>query len=1472
MIYIVTVIFSLLLTFYLIFRSEAVQKLMVRLAVDYFSKELKTEIRISGFDFSIEHGLLVEGISILDRQKEILFSANALGVKPGAFSLKKHKLNISKVFIEKGNIQLITHRGDSVLNFQFIIDHFASSDTTIKSDTTPSPQWKISVSAVSLRETRFHLQDDNEPPTPEGMDYTNIDVSEINLDVTDILFDADTIDANIKYLSAKERSGIVLHNLSGEFQVGPRFLKAHNLKILTDHSDLSLTFDFLYDQWAAYNDFLNKVTIQAKIDPSYLDLQDIGYFAPELLVMKDRIRLSGNIKGTVSNFKARDFRFAFGKNTFFYGNISAIGLPDVEETFIDLNVKAMNTNKEDIESLLIPGDIRRLELPGMLANIGVISLKGIFTGFYNDFVAKAHFNTNLGNISTDLSLKKPKGSSPIGYNGQLDVGSFDIGKLTGNEKYIGIITFRADVNGQGFKLSNADLKMNLRIDSVFLNNYNYTNLDISGSLAEKKFSGLLNIDDPGLHLDFNGLIDMADSLPDFDFKAKVNHARLFDLHLLKRDSLENLTTSLKVNFQGTNLDNIDGSILIDSTVYSEGNKLITMDHLSLLTRQDTAYGKSYHLQSDFVDADITGAFSFKALVPSLSTFIQNYLASFNMNDSLIALSQLQTNQKMNYEVRFRNSDEVTNLFLPFVRIAPKSTFHGYYNEEKGSLVMKGSSPALFINDIELSDWYLDAENKKKDLSIKSGAAHVYFKRADKKDSLEVKIDSFQLVSNLRQDSVLYKVNWYGNSKSSEFDGFASFRDSPVIKLKIKQFNVFLNEKYWTVNPENFVSIDTSSVRFSKLDFNSEDQYLKVNGTLSRSNSDTLKIDFNKVDISKLDQLIGSEQIDVDGILSGRVRLAKPYTNITVLSDLRIDKLKFNKEELGDATFNILFDAEASRFDVKSQSSHTENIVTNIPFSLTGSYFSDKKNPHFDFDLALMNLNLRAVRPFVSSFMSGVNGMASGQIKIKGSLDKLLITGQLKMMRTEFKINYLNVPYSFTDVVTIDTNGFFFKNISLFDSLGHKAVLNGKITHNYFRNLRLGLNIEMVDFAAFNNTRTQNSVFYGNARASGNASITGPPENINIIVKATNGGKTHVVIPIDLTQSVGQNDYIIFVNPGTDSLEMLKEKPGVNTSGLSLDLGLRVNQDAEVEVFFPDQLGNLKASGTGNFLLGMTPTTPFTLSGTYKLSKGFFLFQFKNLLRLPLSIKEGSTISWSGNATDANISISAVYKTKAPLKGLTTYTEEEGIRIPVECIVRLGGKLMNPDMSFAINLPNVEETIRNLVYTSIDTNNPITMTEQVVYLMVLNQFKPVVATSSTIDVGATSMSLVTNQINSMISQISSNVNVNVNYKPGSSTTSQEFDVGISTQLFDDRLLIDGTFGMNSYKNSSMQQSSTIVGDINIEYVLTKNRRWRVRAFNRTNTLNILNNNSPYTQGFGIKFQRDFTSFRELFHSAKKKMEK
>jgi hypothetical protein len=189
------------------------------------------------------------------------------------------------------------------------------------------------------------------------------------------------------------------------------------------------------------------------------------------------------------------------------------------------------------------------------------------------------------------------------------------------------------------------------------------------------------------------------------------------------------------------------------------------------------------------------------------------------------------------------------------------------------------------------------------------------------------------------------------------------------------------------------------------------------------------------------------------------------------------------------------------------------------------------------------------------------------------------------------------------------------------------------------------------------------------------------------------------------------------------------------------------------------------------------------------------------------------------------------------------------------------------------MPNVEEDVKTIVYSAIDTTNANEMNEQMIYILVMNQFKPVTGSGfDQFDVSGTSLSLLTNQVSSWLSSVSKNVNVGVNYKPGYQNTGQEFDVALSTQLFNDRLLIDGLFGMSQNTSQTVQKASTIVGDINIEYILTKNRRYRLRAFNRTNSVDILNNNSQYTQGVGISWQRDFNNWLELFKSDKKKKRK
>jgi len=1460
------VILSLLITLYFLFRTTGVQTFLARVGAHYLSRELNTEVKIQGLDISLRHGLVIERIKVLDLKHDTLFTAERLGVRPDLLRISSTRIVISRVFVDNGTFQLLLSPGDSLLNIEHIINHFSGPDT-LPADTTPSAPLTIQVASIKIKNTRFHYRDGNEPQIPFGMNYGDIDVHDINLDISGIEIQGDTIRANINTLSAREKSGFIAHSFTGKFQVSPVFLKAHDLRIITPHSDLDFSFEFHYPGWRSYLDFLSKVTIHARISPSILDLTDIGFFAPEIRQMQNRFRLTGSIDGTVRNFSAKGLRFSFGDRTLFAGDVAMKGLPSIYNTYADLRIHELHTTFKDLSSFQIPSDPPNLPIPAMVERLGEISLKGSFTGYYDDFVANLQINSQIGAATADLLVTRTEGAK-TGYSGRLSGRNLEAGMISGMPASLGQVTFQASLDGKGLSLEDADLKLKLHVDSMVANHYLYHDLDIDGALCRRQFDGTIDVRDPNLELWFKGLLDFRDTVPRFNFSSHISQARLNQLKLVEGDSINELTTSLNVDFTGNTLDNLEGFIRIDSTRYIVNDKEVTMDRFILYTDRDLANNsKSYHLESDFADARILGDFRFTSLVASLSVFLQNYIASFRMRDSLIQ-EYLPANQIMSYDILLKDTRELTAIYLPFLTIANGTTIRGEYNEKKPGLTLQCRSDLLNVGGVELEGWYLDAETRQHQLALETGSSIIYFKRKTPEDTVQISIDSFQLAARLQHDSLDYDFFWKGQGIPSYFSGYASFHNYPLILTHIGEFDVAVDRRKWSLDTSNYTVIDTSAILFSGLNFFAGDQFLKVNGKISANPADTLSVQFNKVDASRADELLGGG-IDLDGSVSGNVRLSGLYEKLSFLSDILIRDFSFNKELLGDATLRVTYESDKSRFDILSEIIYTGNVGKNIPFSLKGSYSTDREHPGMDFKLALKNLNLRMFGPFVSDFMSGLNGLASGEVTIRGTPERPLMDGKVNVKRTEFRISYLNVGYSFADEVHIDSNAIRFNNITLYDSLGHKALFYGAITHNAFQDLRLDLHLDLNDFSAFNNTRAQNNLFYGKARGTGTVAITGPIDKIHIDVRARTGGNTKMTIPIDLTESVGDNDFIVFEQKEGDSLVVVKPKSGQGGTDIFLNLALQVTQDAEVEVFFPDQLGSLKANGTGNLLMTMTPTTPFLMNGTFTLARGSFVFTFRNLLRLPMAIHEGSNISWSGDPADASLNLSATYRTKAPLSGLTSDPQLASIRFNVDCILRLGGRLLNPDIRFGINLPNVEESIRTIVYSAIDTSNVAEMNEQMIYLLVANQFKPVVSgATASFDMGATSVSLLTNQISSILSGISKNVNVGVNYRPATGNSYQEFDVNFSSQFLNDRLLIDGTFGMNSYNSTTLQQTSTVVGDINIEYVLTKNRRWRVHAFNRTNTLSILNNNSPYTQGVGLTYTRNFSSFRELFKPAKK----
>ena len=122
---------------------------------------------------------------------------------------------------------------------------------------------------------------------------------------------------------------------------------------------------------------------------------------------------------------------------------------------------------------------------------------------------------------------------------------------------------------------------------------------------------------------------------------------------------------------------------------------------------------------------------------------------------------------------------------------------------------------------------------------------------------------------------------------------------------------------------------------------------------------------------------------------------------------------------------------------------------------------------------------------------------------------------------------------------------------------------------------------------------------------------------------------------------------------------------------------------------------------------------------------------------------------------------------------------------------------------------------------------------------------------------TTTELLSNQLSHWLSQISDEWDIGINYRPGDEISKDQVDVALSTQLLNDRVLLNGNVGYGG----QAEQASNIVGDVNLEVKLNKSGKLRVKAFNKAND-KLIYEESPYTQGVGIFYREEFNTFSGL----------
>ncbi len=1459
-------IISIPVAFFSIALDPQLQTISARFAASFLSNEFQAKVSIERLSISPFLDVILKEVYVEDKQNDTLIYANDLKVNIANPLRKRDKIQIVGVSAKNAVIKLHKYKGDTSFNINMISDFFKSDKQAEINDTIQSPGVSLLVKNAELENVSFSLINETRPRKDKGMDYHNLGVKVKYCQVKNIRIINDSIFSTVRELACKENSGLIVESMSGEFVVSPQCLIAENLLLKTAYSDIDLDFSFTYDNWNAYLDFVNDVKITSEIRKSTLNLKDIGYFANALSTMNNPIRIGGNVKGRVSNLRAKGFRFSYGKDTRFYGDISMNGLPNIENTYTHLNIHNFEASQNDIKSFSLPIESKYIAIPESLSELGNVNIKGSFTGFFNDFVSYGSFSTSLGEFSTDLIVKQhPKAS--VSYDGKITAEKFNIGKLLNLGDYLGTFSITALIDGKGLNEDNVVINMNAIVDSLEFMGNSFNKIEIKGEVSENQFNGNANIEDELGQLLFDGNVDFKTDIPVFDFTADIKNAKLYELNLGNRYEDMELSSKLRCNFVGYKLDDLEGRINIDSTRYYENHKSYSLDKFALITLKDTGTHKSIMISSDIFDATIKGSFLFNELKPAISNTIDQYLTS-----EYIGLDKNDINintQLIDYKIQLKDTDGLTDLFIPDLLISPETYISGSYKSNTNNFILGLKSPRIKYQGLKLNSIDFTSNTSPNNFSFDLLTDNLRLKESSETDSLNLGLDSLKITSLLRNDSVLFTINW--NDKTlddkniGDIEGYIAFIDTNKVYSMLTKAEVVINDSSWTVSKDNHILFEDDLIDFNDFKFIGQNQELGINGLISDNNNDTLDIIFKKWHISNFDFIFNKEGFDLDGIIDGRIMLSgiKGIPNFN--SDIVIDRLHFNDVLLGNANILGSWDNDEKCVDMDVEVRYIGNIGTSKTLDLNGKYYPYDTIKNFDIDLSIENFKLKALRPFTDELFEKLDGIASGNVTIKGSINDPLLNGSVKFMRTSLVVNYLNTKYEFADDIKIENTGFSFKDLTVYDTLGNTAICNGKISHNKFKDFRIDVDIDPKDFICLNTNRYQNETFYGSAIATGKVNITGPFDNLKMDIDATTNNGTDLFVPINSTTTLSQNNYIIFINSQDDTISNKKIDRKLDVKGLTLDLNINVTNEAEIQIFLPDQMGNITSRGTGNLEFGISPSGEFRMRGDYIIDRGSFLFKIQNLLRKKFELLSGGKISFTGNPLDATINARALYKVKTSLTGISTALDElyGGERVNVDCILHLKERLMNPEIKFTLRFPKLDTDIQQYVFAVIDTNNQAMMNQQMISLLVLNSF----SYTSSGNIGASSFNIISNQLSNWLSQISRDFDVGINYRPGDEITEDEIQVALSTQLFDNRLIIDGNLGVSSERNSQ-DNASNIVGDVDIEYKLRPDGRVRLRAFNRSNNMNTFDDIAPYTQGVGIFYRKEFNKFSDIFKKRKK----
>ena len=1294
-----------------------------------------------------------------------------------------------------------------------------------------------SVSRLALSESRADYDIPYEK-NKKGIDFNHLSFSYLRTLLSDFSYRNGKLKIDVSEFALSENSGLRISKMKGKLTYDSLGIVLPDFSLSTPTSSLTAKANIQMKAFASGGDGKIRIEIDGRISK-----KDIMLAVPALPLsvrksIPDKpLYIKTEVEGNVSNLNLRSFELSVPGvcSLQAHGHMAKLKSEPERNGQILYSIKAKNL---DFVSALTGGSLSIIPATSVSGAIG-------FNG--NRYAIKIKGNVGGGKINA-LGRYSMKGDV---YSASVNVDKIPLGSLI---KGKGLSDFSGDlsIEGRGFNFFSRNTNLNatvkirdLQYDSIMLGN-----VSLEAKLLGQKAA--LNFAADNDLVDGKGSLEVISRGKMYSANLSTDISRL-DLKTFS-DSADSLQLSFSLNSEAFvsrsgESYGFDGGITNIKIIHPSGSHPAK----NLLLSANITPASS---QARLVSGDMNVRFAAGSNPEKLSAQIMRFITHISAlkKERRVALNDVK---KYLPETQLFIESGKENPVCNFLRFLGYSYDRMLVDISTGK--DRGINGKMQIYRLNTGALRLDTTDVvvSQDSAGMELVADIRNKEKDNPYIFTTHLRGYLLERGIGLEMVFKdKDNREGVNL-----GLRADMENGGLRFRVYPKKPVLAFRRFEINDSNFIFLGKNKTIRADVNLTADDGTgLKIY-SLPTDSVEDLAISINRLNLRELSAVVPYLP-QIGGLLSGDVHIIKKNEYLTFKSSLNVKDMTYEKSPLGDIGLEALYLP-------KTKTEHFINATVlsqgSEVMKVDGIYREALTEERINAICRLTHFPLSMANGFVPEGMVSLQGYGDGVLNIGGTADAPLINGEIMTDSA-----YLaSKPYGInlkmdSKKISVSDNNLAFDDFAFYSTGREPLLVNGTVDFKDISKMKLDLEMKAKNFELINAEKNAQSLVYGKVYADFDASLRGDLSRMLVM-----RGKMNVLDRTDVAYILKDSplsvddrlsDLVKFVN-FSDTTKIETSAPDL--LGLNMLLNINVSDAARVHCdLSSDAQSYIDIEGGGNLTMKYTPQGELSLVGRYTVNSGEMKYALPVIPLKTFSLTNGSSISFTGDAFNPTLNITAKERVKASV------TDDNNSRsVAFDVGVSITKPLNQMGLEFTLEAPE-DLTVQNqLAAMSREQRGKlaVSMLATGMYLAETN--------STAFNANNALNSFLQSEIQNIAGNALKTIDLSVGLEDGTNadgTSHTDYSFRFAKRFWGNRVSIIIGGKVSTGSNDGESQTQSFIDNVSLEYRLDKSSSRYVRVFYDRDSQDPLEGQIT-TTGAGLVLRKKTNNLGELFifRKAKKK---